>query len=236
MAPGHGAGLRVPGTPPAGGVSPLDHALVPGSHDALLLVDIQRDFCPGGALAVADGDAVVAVANRLQPAFAWVIATQDWHPAAHASFAANHPGGEPGETVELDGLQQILWPVHCVQGTAGAAFHPDLDMRPVSAVVRKGTEERIDSYSGFWDNGRRRTTGLAGLLRGMGVARVWVMGLATDYCVRFTALDAVSEGFETLVVADGCRGVELQDGDTAAALGEMADAGIRVVNSMDVGA
>lgn len=205
-----------------------------GPGDALILIDIQNDFCPGGALAVPGGDQVVTVANRLQPGFGLVVATQDWHPREHGSFASQHPGRVPGDRVQLGGLPQVLWPDHCVQGTAGADFHPDLDLRRVSAVVRKGMDVEIDSYSGFYDNGHRQSTGLAGLLRERGVRRLFLVGLATDYCVRFTALDAVREGFTAVVLVDGCRGVELSPGDVDAALVELGEAGVSTVLTEDL--
>lgn len=197
---------------------------------ALILVDIQNDFCPGGALAVADGDAVVPMANALLPHYELVVATQDWHPPGHRSFASEHPGHEPGEVVDLEGLDQVLWPDHCVQGSPGAAFHPELDTGPVEAIFRKGTDRDVDSYSGFFDNGRRKDTGLAAYLRGRGVDEVHVMGLATDYCVRFTALDAAEQGFRTRLVVDACRGVELNPGDVIAAVVAMQEAGVEVID------
>lgn len=199
--------------------------------DALIVVDVQRDFCSGGALAVPDGDAVVPVVNRLMSSFDLVVATQDWHPRAHGSFASQHPGRHPGEMGELSGLPQVMWPDHCVQGSIGARWHPLLDEGPIEAIIRKGTSPEVDSYSGFFDNGRRRDTGMAAYLRGRDVKRVAVVGLATDYCVKFTALDAVSEGFEVWLVLDACRGVELQPGDVEAAVAEMRAAGVRVVQS-----
>ncbi|HGG57867.1 MAG TPA: bifunctional nicotinamidase/pyrazinamidase [Nannocystis exedens] len=202
---------------------------------ALIVVDLQNDFMPGGALAVADGDAVVAVANRLMPLFEQVVATQDWHPADHGSFAAQHRGKSPGQLVELDGLQQVLWPTHCVQGSEGAAFHRQLDVAAIDRVFTKGEDPRVDSYSGFFDNGRRRATGLADYLRDVGVDEIYVLGLATDYCVKFTALDAQSLGFRTVLVADGCRAVNLRPEDGAAAIAEMIAAGIEVVASTQVG-
>lgn len=204
------------------------------SNDALILVDIQNDFIPGGALPTRDGAEVVPVANRLIPQFALVVATQDWHPQDHGSFASNHPGRKPGEFIELGGIDQILWPDHCVQGAEGADFHPELDMSKVDHVVRKGTDPEIDSYSGFFDNGHRKATGLADYLREQGVSRVWVMGLATDYCVKFTALDALRLDFETFVIEDGCRGVELAPGDIARALDDMRAAGATVTTSDQV--
>jgi nicotinamidase/pyrazinamidase len=202
--------------------------------DALILVDIQNDFCPGGALAVTDGDSVVNVANALAPRMPLVVATQDWHPPGHESFASEHEGRSPGEVVDLHGLDQVLWPDHCVQGTAGAKFHPHLNLCPVEAIFRKGTDKTVDSYSGFFDNGRRKDTGLAAFLRGRGVKRVYVMGLATDYCVKFTAVDAAEQGFETFLVEDGCRAVELEKGDSLRAVHAMEEAGVRLITSEEV--
>jgi nicotinamidase/pyrazinamidase len=201
---------------------------------ALILVDIQNDFVPGGALAVREGDQVVPVANRLIPRFDVVVATQDWHPADHGSFAANHSGKRVGEVIDLSGLPQVLWPVHCVQGTAGAEFVPGLDVARVTKVFRKWTDREIDSYSGFYDNGHRRSTGLGEWLSERGVRDVCVMGLATDYCVKFTALDARKLGFGVTLVEDGCRGVELKPGDVARAIEEMRAAGVKVVRSDEV--
>lgn len=201
---------------------------------ALILVDLQNDFLPGGPLAVPHGDEVIPVANRVAQRFDLVVATQDWHPADHASFAAQHEGREPGEVIELDGLEQILWPVHCVQGTPGAEFAPGLDMDRVTTVFRKGTQREIDSYSGFFDNGHLRATGLGDYLKERSVSEVYVLGLATDYCVKFTALDARSLGFGTLVVEDGCRGVERSPGDVARAVEEMRAAGVSFVRSQEV--
>jgi nicotinamidase/pyrazinamidase len=193
---------------------------------ALILVDIQNDFCPGGALAVPDGDAVVKVANQVMPKFPLVVATQDFHPRSHKSFAVNHPGRNTYEVIDLEGLQQVLWPPHCVQGTAGAEFHPQLETSRLDAVFPKGTDESIDSYSGFFDNGHRRATGLGDYLRAKNVAEVFVMGLATDYCVKATALDAVQLGLRTTVIEDGCRGVGLAAGDIEAAKAELRAAGV----------
>jgi len=173
------------------------------ARDALVVVDVQHDFLPGGALAVGGGDAVVAPIAALAPAFATVVATQDWHPADHGSFAVSHPGRKPGDVIELAGLQQILWPAHCVQNSTGAAFHRDLDPHGRQNVVQKGTLRDVDSYSGFFDNGGRHDTGLADLLRGHGVSDLFVMGLATDYCVKFTVLDACRLGFRVSVIEPG---------------------------------
>jgi nicotinamidase/pyrazinamidase len=199
---------------------------------ALILVDIQNDFLPTGALPVPRGDEVVAVTNRLSPRFDLVVATQDWHPRDHGSFAANHPGRKPGDVIDLNGLPQILWPVHCVQGTPGAEFAPGLDTSRVARVFQKGIDPAIDSYSGFFDNGHRRSTGLADYLREKGVTDVYVLGLATDYCVKFTVLDALHRaGLKTWLVEDGSRGVNLRPGDVDAAVKEMRDAGAKVVRS-----
>ena len=201
---------------------------------ALILVDIQNDFLPGGALGVPRGNEVVPIANRLQPRFGLVVATQDWHPPGHGSFASVHPGRKPGEFIELAGLRQVLWPDHCVQGTAGAAFAPGLAMNRVEAIIRKGTDPSIDSYSGFFDNGQRKSTGLGDYLRGRGATDLYVLGLTTDYCVNFTALDAARLGFRTFLVEDGSRGVELSKGDVARALDEARKGGVEIVQSGDV--
>ena len=166
--------------------------------------------------------------NHIQPRFDLVVATQDWHPANHGSFAANHPGRNPGDRIELAGLAQILWPVHCVQETPGAELHPGLDRSRIAAIFRKGIDPNIDSYSGFFDNGRRASTGLDTYLRDRGVTAVHVCGLATDYCVKHTALDAVSLGLETHLIVEACRGVDLQPGDTARAIAEMRAHGVAV--------
>ncbi len=198
--------------------------------NALILVDLQNDFLPGGSLAVAGGDRVIAIANQLAHAHRLVIATQDWHPANHASFAANHPGHNPGEVIDLGGLTQVLWPVHCVQNTGGALFAPGLDTRAIHHVFQKGTDPAIDSYSGFFDNGHQKTTGLGEFLRGRGVKSVFVAGLATDYCVKFTALDARGLGLDVTLVHSGCRAVNLQPRDEQAALEQMIAAGVAIVD------
>lgn len=196
------------------------------TRTALVLVDLQNDFLPGGALQVARGDEVVPVANRLMRDSSLIVATQDWHPADHQSFAAQHPGRSPGEIVDLHGLPQVLWPPHCVQHTGGAFFAPGLESARITRVFPKGTDPTIDSYSGFFDNGKKKATGLGEYLRAQGVEEVTVVGLATDYCVRFTALDAVALGFRTRVVVEGCRAVELAPGDGARAIEAMRAAGV----------
>lgn len=201
---------------------------------ALILVDLQNDFCPGGALAVAEGHETIPVANRMQHAFELVVATQDWHPITHESFAANHPGHRPGDVIDLHGLEQVLWPVHCVQKSFGAAFVRELDRSRIDRIFAKGTDPAIDSYSGFFDNGHRKATGLGDFLREKGVDTVYIMGLATDYCVKYTALDARKLGFKTYLIADGCRGVNLQAGDDERAVAEMQMAGVEIINSSDL--
>lgn len=196
----------------------------------LLIIDVQNDFCPGGALAVNDGDAVVPVINAIQPHFDLVIATQDWHPSDHKSFASQW-GKTPGEFVELGGAPQILWPDHCVQGTRGAELVEGLDGSYISRVFHKGTDSEVDSYSGFFDNHHAHATGLGDYLKEMGAGKVYVCGLATDYCVKFTAIDARSLGFDTFLIEDACRGVELNGGDIDRAVKEMQSAGVTVVHS-----
>lgn len=201
---------------------------------ALILVDLQNDFVPGGALAVAEGDQVVPIANRLQTSFDLVLATQDWHPSNHGSFASQHPGKKPGDVIDLNGLQQVLWPDHCVQRSKGAAFHPAFDRTRVAQVFQKGVDPAIDSYSAFFDNAHRRGTGLAEYLRSAAVTEIYVCGLATDYCVKFTALDARTLGLTTTVIGDACRGVNLKASDSKDAFDEMRAAGVRVVHSREV--
>lgn len=198
---------------------------------ALVLVDIQNDFLPGGALAVPQGGQIIPVVNTLQTKFPLVVATQDWHPPNHGSFAANHPGRKAYEQIELSGLPQTLWPVHCVQNTPGAELAPGLRRERIVKTFQKGTDPWIDSYSGFFDNGHRRATGLAEWLRANGVTEVFVCGLATDYCVKFTVLDAVSLGFKTHVIEEACRGVNLKPNDVKRALAEMQQAGAEVEES-----
>jgi nicotinamidase/pyrazinamidase len=201
---------------------------------ALILVDLQNDFLPGGALAVPHGHEVIPIANQLQPKFDFVVATKDWHPSDHGSFAANHPGKEPGDRIILDGIEQILWPVHCVQNTRGAEFAPLFDTSHIAHVFHKGTERNIDSYSTFFDNAHRRHTGLAQYLERRGIKEVYLMGLALDYCVKYSALDARHLGLKTYVIVDGCRGIDLKPGDIAHALDDMKDAGAVLLKSSDL--
>lgn len=199
----------------------------PSARSALIAVDVQLDFCPGGALAVSGGDAVVAPINHLAPGFGTVVLTQDWHPAGHLSFAANHPGAEPFSTTEMPYGTQVLWPTHCVQGSPGAGFHPDLVLDAADVVIRKGANPEIDSYSAFFENDRKTATGLSGYLADRGVEEVWLAGLATDFCVGFSALDAARLGFRVVLVEDACRAIDL-DGSLGRMMGEMRSAGVEI--------
>jgi nicotinamidase/pyrazinamidase len=194
----------------------------------LIVTDPQVDFCPGGALAVPEGDAIMPVINRLARRFAHVVITQDWHPAGHMSFASTHPGQHPFETIAVDYGPQTLWPDHCVQGTPGAAFHAALDVPHAELVIRKGYHRAIDSYSAFRENDHRTPTGLTGYLRERGLERVTLCGLATDFCVFFSAIDAREAGFETAVVLEASRGIDM-DGSLARAMAAMRDAGIELL-------
>ena len=203
----------------------------PGERDVLLVVDVQNDFCPGGALAVPNGNQIVPVINRLARCFQHVVLTQDWHPAGHLSFASAHPGKQPFETVDLEYGAQTLWPDHCVQRTGGAEFHPGLDIPQVELIVRKGYRPGIDSYSAFRENDRKTPTGLAGYLRERQFERVTLCGLALDYCVFFSAIDAHEAGFEVTVALEGCRGIDL-DGSQGRALAAMREARISLLESI----
>ena len=193
------------------------------------MVDLQNDFVPGGALSVPNGDQVIPIANKLQRDYSLVVATQDWHPPNHDSFAVNHEGKKPGDRILLDGIEQILWPLHCVQETPGADFVPALDRSRIDRVFQKGTDPRIDSYSALFDNAHRRSTGLAEYLQEQSVTDVYLLGLALDYCVKFSAPDARQLGFNTYVILDACRGIALQPDDLEKALEEMRRAGAKIV-------
>ncbi len=194
--------------------------------DLLLVIDVQNDFCPGGALAVSDGDAVVPVINQLAQRFSHMALTQDWHPSGHSSFASSHPGSAPFETITMPYGEQTLWPDHCVQGTRGAAFHPQLETERAQFVVRKGFRGEIDSYSAFFENDRRTPTGLAGYLRERGLRRLFLVGLATDFCVHYSAVDARRLGFDTVVIEAACRAIDLA-GSLNAAWAAMQEAGVQ---------
>ncbi|SNR93241.1 nicotinamidase/pyrazinamidase [Belliella buryatensis] len=201
---------------------------------ALIIVDVQNDFIPGGALAVAEGDMVVPIINQLQAKFDFIVATQDWHPADHGSFAANHPGKNIGEFIDLNGVNQILWPVHCVQGSQGAEFHADLNQEKWRAIFQKGMNPQVDSYSGFFDNNRQGDTGLSQFLKENGVEEIFVCGLAEDYCVKFTVLDGLEEGFKVHLILDATRAVNIQPDDFSKAMIEMENAGAVITHSVSI--
>jgi nicotinamidase/pyrazinamidase len=203
-----------------------------GTRDVLLVVDVQNDFCPGGSLAVPRGDEVVPLVNRLATRFEHVVLTQDWHPAGHRSFASSHPGRKPYETIELDYGAQILWPDHCVQGTPGTEFRKELRIAHAELVLRKGYHRDIDSYSAFYENDHKTHTGLAGYLRERGFQRIFLAGLAFDFCVRFSAEDAKHDGFDVVVFEDACRGIDI-DGSMLAARQALAALGIRCLQAAE---
>jgi nicotinamidase/pyrazinamidase len=203
------------------------------AEDVLVVIDVQNDFCPGGALAVREGDAVIEPIHRVAPLFAHVVLTQDWHPANHSSFAASHPGRQPFESIDLSYGGQTLWPPHCVQGTRGAEFHPALKLTQAELILRKGFRPQIDSYSAFFENDRTTHTGLAGYLRERGLARAFFAGLAYDFCVGYSALDARRLGFASVVVRDACRAIDL-NGSVAQIEVEFSNAGVIVAESRDL--
>jgi nicotinamidase/pyrazinamidase len=197
----------------------------------LLIIDVQNDFCPGGSLAVDGGDEVVPVINGMLPQFTRVVATQDWHPADHVSFASSHPGRKPLDVVDAGGIEQVLWPDHCIQGTRGAELHARLSVGRIELVLRKGLRRALDSYSAFFENDRRTDTGLRFYLKGMRTREIFICGLATDYCVKASALDARRLGFRVTLVADACRGVDFPTGSVEKSLAEMRKAGVKVTES-----
>ena len=201
---------------------------------ALILVDLQNDFCNLGALAIKDGNEVISVANMLMDKFDLVVATQDWHPANHESFVAVHYFRRPGQVIDLHGLEQVLWTIHCVQETFGAEFVQELNIEKITKIFPKGMDKTVDSYSGFYDNGRRSSTGLHNYLQSQGVTEVYIMGLALDYCVKFTAKDAIRLGYKTNLVVDGCRAVNLEDGDGEKTVDFLKLLGVTVLESKDV--
>ncbi len=202
-----------------------------GAERMLLIIDVQNDFCPGGSLAVEEGDAVVAVINAIMPLFHRVVATQDWHPPDHVSFASNHPGRKPLDLVDAGGIEQVLWPDHCVQATRGAELHPRLETGRIGLVLRKGLRRDLDSYSAFFENDHRTDTGLRFYLKGMRAREIYVCGLATDYCVRASAMDARKLGFRVMLVKDACRGVDHPKGSVQEALAAMQKAGVVMTES-----
>ncbi|KXX70134.1 bifunctional nicotinamidase/pyrazinamidase [Flammeovirga sp. SJP92] len=201
---------------------------------ALLIVDVQNDFVAGGALEVPEGNQIIPTINKISSKFDLVVATKDWHPQEHLSFADNHEGKELGQIIDLNGLPQILWPIHCVQHSEGSEFVSSLDTTNIDAVYKKGTDISIDSYSAFFDNGKRKDTGLNDYLKNKGVTEVYITGLATDYCVKFTALDAISCGFKTFLIEDATKGVNLKPNDVQNAITDMKVSGIRVIHSEEV--
>jgi nicotinamidase/pyrazinamidase len=202
--------------------------------DVLIVIDVQNDFCPGGALAVPEGDAVIGPIRRVAPYFSQIILTQDWHPADHASFARSHFGAQPFETIQLAYGPQTLWPPHCVQGTAGVKFHPDLKLTQAQLILRKGFRSHIDSYSAFFENDRTTPTGLAGYLAERGLTRVFLSGLAYDFCIGYSALDARRLGIAAFVIRDACRAIDL-NGSVAGIEAEFAAAGVAVISTADLG-
>jgi nicotinamidase/pyrazinamidase len=208
----------------------MDHK----KHAALLIIDVQRDFCPAGALEVKNGGEVVPVINSISDGFTVAVATQDWHPKDHFSFASNHPGKKPLDTVKRGNIDQVLWPDHCVAGTEGANFHPDLKTDCLSLILRKGTDPDLDSYSGFFENDRKTSTGLEYYLKGLGYGDVYLCGLATDYCVFYTAMDALRLGFNTYLIEDACRGVDFPEGNVEKALASMRERGVTLLSSRDL--
>ena len=203
-------------------------------HDTLIVVDVQNDFCPGGALAVNEGNAIVPVINGIMPGFTRVVATQDWHPRDQVSFASNHPGSKPYDVIALGGIEQVLWPDHCVAGTTGADFHPRLQTERFHLIVRKGTNPAVDSYSAFLENDKKIKTGLDGYLKAVGAERIFLCGLATDYCVFYSAIDAAQFGFKTYVIIDACRGIDVPENNIERSLSAMKDRGIQIVQSNEL--
>jgi len=202
--------------------------------DALIIVDVQNDFLPGGALAVPEGDKIIPLINAIQDKFDFIVATQDYHPLDHKSFAANNPGREIGELIDLNGLSQFLWPVHCVQGTTGADFSKDLIKKTWRKIFQKGMNPEVDSYSGFFDNAKRGDTGLSAFLKENQIERVFICGLALDYCVKFTAKDANELDFETFLFTDATRAVNVNPKDGEKALKDLADTGVKLITSNDL--
>jgi nicotinamidase/pyrazinamidase len=196
---------------------------------ALILVDLQVDFMPSGMLPVAEADQIIPLANELMTGYRTIVATQDWHPGDHGSFAANHPWRRPGQVIDLHGLSQTLWPIHCVQNTWGSEFVAGLDTDRITKIFQKGTDPTIDSYSGFYDNGHRKSTGMSEWLKAKGIREVHILGVAADFCVKFTVLDAIRDGFTTKLIRSATRGVEMEAGDVARAVMEMAAAGAEVI-------
>ncbi len=200
---------------------------------ALIIIDMQQDFCPGGALAVQDGDTIIPVINQLATRFPHIILTQDWHPEGHSSFASVHEGKAPYDTVQMNYGEQVLWPDHCVQGNKGADFHPDLEVNNAQLIIRKGFRKDVDSYSVFYENDHKTATGLAGYLKDCGIKTVYLTGLATDFCVKWSAIDGIKEGLDVYVITDAVKGINL-NGSEDAAWAEMREAGIKEIQASEV--
>ena len=208
--------------------------MVKPDRAALLVIDVQNDFCPGGALAVKEGDAVVRVINEIMSMFFKVAATMDWHPEDHVSFASNHPGIKVFDSIKVNGVNQMLWPDHCVQGTKGAEFHPDLEDKHFDIILRKGSDPLLDSYSAFYENDRKTPTGLEYYLKDLGISETYICGLATDYCVFYSAIDSVNSGFDTSLIIDAARGVDVPQGNVNKAVEDMKLAGVTIVRSQEL--
>lgn len=210
------------------------NTMIKKDKNVILIIDVQNDFCPAGALAVNEGEEVVPVINSIQDKFYRVIATQDWHPAEHISFASNHKGKNVYDVIEIDGIKQVLWPAHCVAGTFGADFHKGLNITNFHLILRKGWDVMIDSYSAFLENDKKTLTGLSGYLKALNIEQVFVSGLATDYCVYYSAMDAVRYGFETYVIIDACRGVDIPANNIQRTICSMENNGIKIITSLDL--
>mgnify|MGYP006278894239 CR=1 FL=1 len=208
--------------------------MLKNDKNALIIIDVQNDFCEGGSLAVEDSNAIIPIINKISDKFHNVVATQDWHPENHMSFASNHEGKEPYDEIEIEGRQQTLWPDHCVRGTKGAEFHPDLNTRPVELIIRKATEIDKDSYSAFRENDKETITGLDGYLKRLDVENLFLAGLATDVCVLFTAQDAIELGFHTFLIEDATRGVDRPKGNVEKAKNNMREIGVNLLQSSDL--
>ncbi len=204
------------------------------TNKALIIIDVQNDFCPGGTLAVPEGDKIIPIINKSSEKFKKAVATQDWHPEGHMSFAVNHPGKKVYDVIEYKGVEQVLWPSHCVSGTPGAEFHPDLDTENVDLILRKGSNPEIDSYSAFQENDKKTLTGLEGYLKILNVKKTYFCGLALDYCVFYSAMDSKRCGFETYVIIDATRGIDSPEENIDKVLREMKKFGIKVINSKDL--
>ncbi len=201
---------------------------------ALIVIDVQNDFCPGGALEVKEGDKIVPVINEVMGYFSWIVATQDWHPADHLSFASNHSGKKPLEVINVDGIDQVLWPDHCIQGSKGAEFHPELNASAFSLILRKGRNKRIDSYSAFYENDKKTKTGLIGFLHELGIGTLFFCGLAIDYCVYYSVMDALGAGFKCYVIEDAVRGVDFPVGSVDRAVNDMKTRGAIFISSEEL--